>query len=172
MKKWGFLFVFVLLVGFTVYTNMNKSMAVVAEQKPTVGYSAPHFSLVGLDGQTYKVGGKREKPLVINFWASWCGPCKEEAPDLAKMYNKYKGQVDFYAVNSTSNDQLADAKKFVETFNLPFPIPMDEKGEVSKQYQIMAFPTTFFVDKNGMIVHQVLGMLDEEELEKQLKKLL
>lgn len=172
MKKWGFLFVFILLVGFTVYTNMNKSMAVVAEQKPTVGYSAPHFSLVGLDGKTYKIGGKRDKPVVINFWASWCGPCKEEAPDLVKMYNKYKGQLDFYAINSTSNDQLDDAKKFVETYGMPFPIPLDEKGVVSKQYQIMAFPTTFFIDKNGMIVHQVLGMLDEAELEKQMKKLL
>lgn len=171
MKKWGFLLVFVFLVGFTVYTNMNKTIAVVAEQKPTVGYAAPHFSLIGLDGKTYKVEGKRNKPIVINFWASWCGPCQEEAPDLAKVYKKYKDQIDFYAINSTSNDQLGEAKKFVETYELPFPVPLDEKGVVSKQYQIIAFPTTFFIDKNGMIVHQVMGMLDEAELEKQVKKL-
>ncbi|MGE5703596.1 MAG: TlpA family protein disulfide reductase, partial [Clostridia bacterium] len=137
-----------------------------------VGYAAPHFTLTGLDQKPYKVEGKRDKPVVINFWASWCGPCQEEAPDLRDVYLQYKDQIDFYAINSTSNDQLDKAKKFVEEFQLPFPVPMDEKGEVTKAYQVIAFPTTFFIDKNGMIVNQVVGMLDRAELEKQVKKLI
>ncbi|MGG3491821.1 TlpA disulfide reductase family protein, partial [Brevibacillus choshinensis] len=74
-------------VGYAVWQQPQQSAAVVAEvQKPEVGYLAPHFTLTGLDNQVYKVEGKRTKPVILNFWASWCGPCRMEAPDLQKLH--------------------------------------------------------------------------------------
>jgi cytochrome c biogenesis protein CcmG/thiol:disulfide interchange protein DsbE len=143
-----------------------------AEQRPQVGFAAPHFSLKALDGSTYRLEGKRDKPLVVNFWASWCGPCRLEAPDLKKVYEKYKHQVDLYAVNLTKEDDWEAIRRFVQEFELPFPILLDEAGAVADRYFIQAIPTTFFVDKNGVIRHVVLGMVDADTLERQVQTLL
>ncbi len=171
MKRVAVLFIVFLFVSLVVYGKAGTQDVTALEQKPKVGYVAPYFSLQGLDGKTYQVAGKREKPLVINFWASWCGPCQAEAPDLREVSLKYKDDVDFYAINSTSNDKLDKAKEFVSHFQLPFPIPLDEKGEVTNLYQVNAFPTTFFVDRNGVITEKVLGMMNRADLEAKVKKL-
>lgn len=160
-------------VGYAVWQEPQESAAVVAEvQKPEVGYLAPHFTLTGLDNQVYKVEGKRTKPVLLNFWASWCGPCRMEAPDLQKLYEKYKNQVDFYGVNATDNDSPEAAAAFVQTYKLTFPIPMDVAGTVSNRYMIQAFPTTYLVDTQGVVRKKVIGMLDAATLELELRKLL
>jgi len=141
-------------------------------QKPEVGYQAPHFTLTGLDNQTYKVGGKREKPVILNFWASWCGPCRLEAPSLQKFQEKYGKQVDLYGINATANDNPESAKEFVKKYKLTFPIPMDVTGSVSDRYRIMAFPTTFFIDRQGVIRKKIIGTVDAATLERELKALL
>jgi len=168
------LLVVAFLTGLTVYQRDQQTavMTTTTEQKPKIGYPAPAFSLTGLDKQTYQVDGPREKPVLINFWASWCGPCKLEAPDLQKLSQKYQGKVDFYAINSTSNDNLEDAMAFVESFKLTFPIPLDHKGEVTDLYQVNAFPTTYLIDRQGVIRQKIIGTIDPKELEAELAKLL
>lgn len=160
-------------VGYAVWQEPQESAAVVAEvQKPEVGYLAPHFTLTGLDNQVYKVEGKRTKPVILNFWASWCGPCRMEAPDLQKLYEKYKDQVDFYGVNVTNNDSPEAAAAFVQAYKLTFPIPMDVAGTVSDRYLVQAFPTTYLVDTQGVVREKIIGMIDAATLELELRKLL
>ncbi|MDF2680209.1 MAG: TlpA family protein disulfide reductase [Brevibacillus sp.] len=160
-------------VGYAVWQQPQESAAVVAEvQKPEVGYLAPHFTLTGLDNQVYKVDGKRTKPVILNFWASWCGPCRMEAPDLQRLHEKYKNQVDFYGVNATNNDSPEAAAAFVQAYKLSFPIPMDVAGTVSNRYLIQAFPTTYLVDTQGVVRKKIIGMIDSATLELELRKLL
>lgn len=160
-------------VGFAVWDYPLPSAPVMADvQKPQVGFQAPHFTLTGLDNQAYKVAGKRDKPVILNFWASWCGPCRMEAPDLQKVYEKYGQQVDLYAVNVTSNDSPEAASAFVQSFKLSFPIPMDVDGSIANRYQVQAFPTTYLIDKQGVIQKKIIGMTDAATLELELRNLL
>jgi len=159
-------------LGYVIVGQPQSVTVMAQEQKPEVGYQAPHFTLTGLNNQPYQVAGKREKPLMLNFWASWCGPCKMEAPDLQKVYEMYGKKVDLYGINVTSNDNPEAAMQFVQSYKLTFPIPMDVTGNVSNQYKIMAFPTTYLIDRDGIVRKKIIGMIDAATLEKELQKLL
>ncbi|WP_170287021.1 TlpA family protein disulfide reductase [Paenibacillus faecis] len=145
--------------------------AMVAANVPKPGTKAPEFALVGLDGKTYQVGGKRDKPLLLNFWASWCDPCKEEAPDLVKLAEKYSDTLDVFAVNVTFYDKLDDAKAFVKDYGYTFPVLLDEKEKVYRKYNGVAFPTNVLIDPDGKIRDVVVGTLPPEELEAKIRKL-
>lgn len=141
------------------------------EEKPEIGYLAPSFALTGMDSGTYQVGSLRDKPLVLNFWASWCAPCKEEAPLLARLYEKYKDQLDIYAVNMTGNDTEEKARAFAERYRFSFPVLLDRGMEASGLYNVTAIPTSYLIDRNGKVV-DVIHLLEGEELNRKLKKLL
>lgn len=160
-------------LGYVVEGSSEGTVPVLASgQKPEVGFQAPHFALTGLDNQTYKVEGKRDKPVILNFWASWCGPCRAEAPDLQKIQEKYGQQVDLYGINATANDSPESAMAFVKEYKLTFPIPMDVAGTVADRYKIIAFPTTFLVDRQGVIQKKIIGTVDAAALERDLRILL
>ncbi|MBE1441064.1 TlpA disulfide reductase family protein [Paenibacillus sp. OAS669] len=131
----------------------------------------PSFTLQGLDGKTYRVGGQRDKPLMINFWASWCGPCKEEAPDLAKVYEKYKDKFDLYAVNVTREDRMADVQSFVKRNGFTFPVLLDKEGATAELYRILFVPTSFLIDKQG-VLREVIHVLPPEQLEQRIQSLI
>lgn len=169
MKRFVTFLVIIILAGLAIYNNVQSKGS--ADQMPKVGFTAPEFELTGLDQAIYKVEGNREKPLLLNFWASWCGPCKQEAPDLVRLYEKYKDQIDFYAVNITANDKPDQAAAFVKEYGLPFPILMDETGEVSTRYEIVSIPTTYFIDKQGIVRQKVIGLVNPEVFEEYLKEL-
>lgn len=145
--------------------------AMVAANVPKPGTKAPEFALIGLDGETYQVGGKRDKPLLLNFWASWCDPCREEAPDLVKLAEKYSDTLDVLAVNVTFYDKLDEAKTFVKDYGYTFPVLLDEKEEVYRKYNGVAFPTNVLIDPDGKIRDVVVGTLPPEELEAKIRKL-
>lgn len=143
-----------LLVIVALYGNFNQKDETPAEpERPEAGFRAPSFELEGLNGEKYSLSDAG-KPVVINFWASWCGPCRIEMPILIELYEQYGDQIEIYAVNLTYNDQLDRAKKFVEDFQLPFPILLDADGAVSRQYRVTAIPATFFVDRHQTILLQ------------------
>ncbi|MNM85345.1 Thiol-disulfide oxidoreductase ResA [compost metagenome] len=144
----------------------------IAESIPKPGTPSPTFSLTGLDGEKYEVGGKRDKPLLLNFWASWCDPCKEEAPDLVNLYKKYGDKLDVYGVNVTLYDKLENAKQFVKEYNYTFPVLLDEKEEVYRMFNGIAFPTNVLIDENGVIEEVIVGILPPEQLEAKVKALL
>jgi thiol-disulfide isomerase/thioredoxin len=164
----------VFLAGFAIYHNIeNKPQQTVlpTEQAPKVDFLAPSFSLTGLDGLQYKVGGQRQKPLMINFWASWCGPCADEAPDLIAIYKKYEGQFDLYAVNTTQTDKLPEVKKFVQDHGYPFPVLLDQEGKAAELYRFLFIPTSYLIDKNG-VIQEVINVLPRKELDKKIKQLI
>jgi thiol-disulfide isomerase/thioredoxin len=138
-------------------------------EKPEVGFKAPTFTLKGLDGKTYTLN-ETKKPIVLNFWASWCGPCRTEAPELVRLNNKYKDKIQFYAVNITSQDNMNDIKSFVKEFNFTLPVLLDEKGEVSNRYLIQAIPTTFFINDKGVIIDKVMGITTPADFESKINK--
>ncbi|UOE54036.1 TlpA disulfide reductase family protein [Cytobacillus oceanisediminis] len=137
------------------------------------GNLAPDFELSDMEGNPVKLSDYRGKAVLLNFWASWCPPCRAEMPHMEKLYNKYKDEnFDILAVNLTNTEKnSSDAEKFVKELGLTFTIPMDVKGEAGSDYNIMAYPTSYFIDSDGVIREKVLGALNEEYMEKEIKKL-
>jgi thiol-disulfide isomerase/thioredoxin len=174
MKRNLFIIALVLLLaGIAIYQDgsaKDKETTVTNEIAPKPNYLAPSFELQDMRGETYKVGGKRDKPLLVNFWASWCGPCYQEAPDLKLMYDKYKDRLDLYAVNVTRNDNMTDVKDFVNEFKFDFPVLLDKEGTTVQTYRFQTIPTSFLIDRNGVIV-DVFNVLEKDDLERRIKKL-
>jgi thiol-disulfide isomerase/thioredoxin len=168
-----------ILIGIAIFQNVSargkeaikKEESTVKQTAPKPGFLAPTFKLIGMDGKSYEVGGKREKPMMLNFWASWCGPCELEAPDLKSVYEKYKNDFDLYGINTTDKDDLAKAEKFVKLYKFPFPILLDKDGRVSDQFRFSMIPTSFLIDRNGMVV-DVFHLLSPKELDRRIKKLI
>jgi len=146
-------------------------MELLAAEAPKPGTPAPSFSLEDLDGKIHTLGGERDKALLLNFWASWCDPCKEEAPDLVALAKKYSGSLDVYAVNVTLYDQLDNVKKFVQDYGYTFPVLLDKKEEVYRKFNGVAFPTNVLIGKDGVIKEVIVGSLSAKDLEAKLKKL-
>ncbi|MCI0521050.1 MAG: TlpA family protein disulfide reductase [Chloroflexi bacterium] len=125
---------------------------------PHAGFSAPLFSLATPQGGLVTLADLRGRPVIINFWATWCPPCREEMPALQEVYAAYKAQgLEILAVNATNQDDPAQAAAFAAEYGLAFPILLDMQGEVAGQYQIQSFPTTFFINSQGVIQEVVIG---------------
>lgn len=154
--------------------SANTAADALPETAPKKGSLAPAFELQGLDDtKTYRVGGPRDKLLLVNFWASWCWPCEKEAPDLVKAYDQYEGQIDLYAVNATDNDKVRNARVFVEEQGFTkFPVLADSKGAAGKAYMVYNYPTSFLIDRNGYIVERIDGMLTLEQMERMIESYL
>lgn len=127
-----------------------------------VGKQVPVFTLNSLEGVKTTVG-KANKVTVINFWATWCPPCRQEMPELNRFWHKYEQSVDFYAVNI--EEQPEKVKAFMDKGQYTMPVIMDHKGEVAKTFSINAVPTTVVVDKNGIIRYRKSGTVTLNELE-------
>lgn len=125
---------------------------------PRVGFSAPDFELSGMDGNTVKLSDFRGKVVFLNFWASWCPPCKAEMPAIQKFTSVYPPeQVAILSVNATSQDNLEDVRTFIAEYGLTFPVLLDIDGSVNRNYQIQALPSSFFIDAKGEIRKVVIG---------------
>lgn len=127
------------------------------------GAEAPDFELNTLEGETVKLSDYRGKKVILNFWATWCPPCKAEMPHMQKFYeeNKDKG-VEILAVNLTNMDKgVEEVKTFVKENGLTFPIPLDEEGNAGTTYQAFTIPTSYILDENGVITKKIVGPMDE-----------
>ncbi|TKH43251.1 TlpA family protein disulfide reductase [Paenibacillus terrae] len=140
-------------------------------QKIQPGQPLPSMILKGLDGKSYNMGVKRNKALIISFWASWCDPCRLEAPVLNELYSKYKHDVDVYGINVTRYDRLENVKKFSRSLNLQFPVLLDEQGALFERFGGVAFPTNVMVDRDGQVREIIIGMISERELERKIELL-
>ncbi|HWR41529.1 TlpA disulfide reductase family protein [Sporomusa sp.] len=133
-----------------------------ADTGVTVGKTLSGFSLIALDGKTTKVTPSGQI-IVLNFWATWCPPCREEMPELNKFAQKHGDKVSFYTVNiQESAEKVAE---FITQNKYTMNVLLDKDGEVAKTFRINAIPTTLVVDKQGIIKYRKSGPVTAAELE-------
>lgn len=131
------------------------------------------FSLTTLEGDTVSLEDYRGKKVLLNFWATWCPPCRAEMPDMEEMYKDQKNEdVVVLAVNMTmSESSREDVEQFIHDYELTFPILMDEVGEVGHQYEVLSYPTSLFIDSDGVIRSKVIGALSKEHMVDEINRL-
>ncbi len=123
------------------------------------GMVAPDFTLETLDGSSLTLSSFRGKIVLINFWASWCPPCRSEMPELEQAYKELGDDFVLLAVNETNSDNVDDVRTFVNEQGLSFPILLDKDGTTSNAYRASSLPTSYFIDREGKIyLIQVGGM--------------
>ncbi|MEN1969966.1 redoxin domain-containing protein [Lentibacillus sp. N15] len=116
------------------------------------GQMAPDIALETLDGDMLHLSDFKGKKVFLNFWATWCPPCKAEMPELQQFYNDYKDDVEIVAVNLTgSENKEADVPKFIDKYNYSFPIYLDKDLSASNTYMTVGIPTTYFIGTDGKI---------------------
>ena len=151
------------------YKNDDTSENTSAAQGETTAaaIAAPDFTVTDLDGGEVKLSDFKGTPVVINFWATWCYYCKEEMPDFNEAYKNHP-EVKFLMINATDGVQetVETAKAYVEKEGFDFDIFFDTNSEAVRSYNISGFPSTFFIDADGNLAAQRIGMLDAEMLEK------
>lgn len=150
--RWLAVFVITLLLGsgWVWWSRVPaEAQATARAPQPAVGYHAPDFTLTTLDGAEFTLSELRGQPVVLNFWATWCGPCQRELPALQTAAERYDGRIVIAGVDQAEPPALV--QEYVSRFGLTFPIPLDEKQEVAGRYNVMGLPTTFFIDSDGVI---------------------
>ncbi len=152
------------LIGAAFYQIMNQ------EQKPVgakLGAQAVDFTLKDLEGQEVSLSDYKGKKVFLNFWATWCNPCKEEMPEMEKIHQKYE-DVAILAINLDTDE---DIQGFMDEHGLSFKALLDVDEVVNKQYQVVSIPTSFFIDEEGIIRKKVQGILDYEMMEENINAL-
>lgn len=136
------------------------------------GQIAPDFELLDHQGNKHKLSDYRGKPVLLNFWASWCTSCRMEMQDLVDSAILYDNKVQFVGVNLADQDSPTVSQAFLKKFRVEFPNVLDEQGKVADQYQVLVVPTSFLIDREGKIVQMVQGPLYNEEIDKLFQKVL
>ena len=131
---------------------------------------APDFSLPSLDGSSFTLSDYEDGPVFLYFWASWCAPCRKEAPLIERLWPEYESQgYTFVGVNILDNEEQASA--FVEEFDLTFPIALDSDGSAYLGYGVYGVPEAFFLSPGRVVEFKFLGELDEERLRGNLERI-
>ncbi len=127
----------------------------------TVGKPAPDFNLPDLNDKTVRLSDYRGKVVFLNFWATWCKPCREEMPSMEVLYKNFEG--DGFVVLAVSIDRVTtkkDIPPFVKSMSLTFPILVDSWGQTDKRYKLMGVPETYIIDQQGILREKVIGPRD------------
>lgn len=165
-----------IMVGTFVKNKMEENNAKVdnpgyevpadSPQSVGQGQAAPDFTLNSLAGESITLSELQGKKVILNFWASWCGPCKDEMPYFQDYYEKYakEDNVEIVAVNLTHMDEIEKVEEFVDTYGLTFPILIMDDKALQNTYKVFTIPSTFMINTKGEIEKQHLGPLDVEAL--------
>ncbi len=166
----------VLLAGASAaYTSMrqNETAEFVPETLPETipetsiqNPPAPDFVMLNQDGEEVRLADFVGKPILVNFWATWCPPCREELPYFEKAYAEYQQDAVFLIVNETDGrrDTIGKAETFIQENNYSFPLYFDTQGSGAKAYSILSIPVTVLIDPDGGLAYQHIGALSETEL--------
>lgn len=125
------------------------------------GVKAPDFTLKTLSGDKVSLSDFYGKKVILNFWATWCPPCKDEMPEMEDFYKENKDEVVILAINI---DPQYNVQDFIDKMDVHFPVLLDEKDEVNTKYQVLTIPTTYFIDEEGIIQHKYLTTMTKEIL--------
>lgn len=162
-------YLYVILIGLV---TMLGAAGVAADNRlDSPAKRAPQFSLKTLDNARWDLKSKKGMVVIVNFWASWCGPCNIEAPALQSAYAKLDiRKVAFIAIAVDDTEQ--DARTFAKAHNLTFPIAIDTNGTVSDAYQVFGVPKTVIIGRDGSIEYTHMGVITPEDISRELLKLL
>jgi len=194
MKKSIFITIVLVMLGWAVYEFISSSNeqssegkdkitaipendstennAVEVEESDEIGTKkgelAPDFELTTLDGEQVKLSDYKGERVMLNFWATWCPPCRAEMPDMEKFQQNKDVQV--LAVNLTETEASQEAvENFADELGVTFTIPLDEDYDVAMEYGVMAYPTTYMIDSNGRIQFVMMGAMNYENMVQQFE---
>ena len=144
--------------------NTNQSEDSSSENKNL----APNFTVYDLEGNEVNLTDFFGKPIIVNFWASWCGPCKMEMPDFDAAYTTYKDEIVFLMVNMTdgSRETLEKASSFIADSEYTFPVYYDTEYSAAITYSVSSLPTTYFINADGELIAHARGAIDADTLQK------
>lgn len=128
------------------------------ESAPQQGFMAPDFTLSTFSGEPVNLAGLKGKVVLINFWASWCPPCRAEMQAMQHVYADYQDQgLVILAINTTYQDDILKATQFAQSEGLTFPLLTEPDGNIARLYRVQAMPTSFFIDRQGKITRLMIG---------------
>jgi cytochrome c biogenesis protein CcmG/thiol:disulfide interchange protein DsbE len=155
-----------IIVGLGLIGSLSIGAPAAGSSLPDESHQpAPDFTLTSLDGERYTLSKLRGKVVLVNFWATWCPPCRREIPDLSRLHTKYKDR-DFMVLGISLDEIDPDQiRKFAKNYKISYPVlhgPRSELGEIAKSYGgIQAIPTSFLIDKQGNIRARYIGARSE-----------
>jgi peroxiredoxin len=160
------------VVDLTPYIQLAQATVVVPPSHS--GQSAPDFTLPTLGGDSFTLSEFRGHPVVINFWTSWCAPCRAEMPELVRAYEAHHNSgLVVVGVNVTDQDRMENAQAFIDEFDVTYPIAFDETGSVSSElYGVLGLPTSVFVNSEGAIQRTVMGEVSGEALNRYIAEII
>ena len=137
---------------------------------PAVGSRAPAFSLAGISSRTVTLRQFQGRPVLVNFWATWCVPCKSEMPMLERAYRRFAGRLAILGVDE--QETAGEVRDFVHSYHVTYPIALDQNADISYRYQLNGTPTSFLIDRQGVVRSITVGPLSGSALQKQVRALL
>lgn len=175
MKKWGGVAIIVILIGVAVWTGLREPAVEYGLTGNGTGVekgdTPPQFLLESLVGEPMSLEDVKGKKVILNFWATWCGPCREEMP-VFEAYDAAHEDVVVLAVNMTHKDAKLDkVSAFADEFGLTFPVLLDQAGDVTKAYQVLNIPSTYFLNEEGIIQMKIEGSLDVTALDSYMQQM-
>ncbi|MGE8204377.1 thiol-disulfide oxidoreductase ResA [Heyndrickxia sp. NPDC080065] len=154
------LIILIAAVGYTLYASLTKD----SRGKIAVGDHAPNFVLQDMNGHKYRLSDFKGKGVFLNFWGTWCEPCKAEMPYMVDLYKEYKKQgVEIIAVNVGESNFLVN--KFIKNYSLNFPVLVDKSRDVQNAYGINPIPTSFFISPDGKVKHIVIKSMTRDDIQ-------
>jgi len=155
-------------VPVTASSQADVDLGALDDNPPVVGQPAPNFILRSGDGGTVRLSDLRGKVVFVNFWATWCKPCKEELPDIDALYDEKRDDgLEVIAVNV--EEDLATAERFFRQNEIDVPMALDTSGEVYRQYRLQGLPDSFFVDREGNLAAVHYGFMTDEKMRDRLE---
>ncbi len=151
--------VLVLAIGYTIYSSFTKEKVEVIQR----GDQAPNFELVGLNGETYRLSDFNGEGVFLNFWGTWCEPCKREMPAMDRQYEVFKDQgVNLLTINIAQSE--FEVEKFLNNLGVDFPTAIDKTKSVMTAYNIQPLPTTILISPDGKVENIITGEMSESDI--------
>lgn len=141
-----------------------------SESRPEVGYLAPEFTLQDLEGNPVSLSSLRGKVVFVNFWATWCGPCRLEMPEMKRLHEQETPDLVILAVNLTQTERSVDhVRAFMDRFSYRFQVPLDTGGATADLYRAVSIPTSYFIGPDGVIRVKHIGPMRLATMESYVK---